>query len=91
MKERLIAVYEAARENPEVDRRWYLDYCNTRISATVKTEYVVEVVRYRRVRPESETFDVRNVSANAFLNRVARWLVAGEETATSGPSDPLEW
>jgi len=91
MKERLISVYDAARDDGG-ERMWpYIDYANTRISATVADEYVVKVTR-RDCRPaKSERFDVRNVTTNVFLDRVARWLVTGEKSASDGSSDPLEW
>lgn len=91
MKERLVSVYDAARDDDGQRMCPYIDYANTRISAVVSDEYVVKVT-HRDVRPaESATFDVRNVSCNVFLDRVARWLVTGEKSASDGSSDPLEW
>jgi len=91
MKERLISIYDGARGEGGQQVWPFIDYCNTPISARAVDRYVVRVTRYDRPVEEEQHFDVRNVSTNVFLDRVARWLVADKEPPSDGSSDPLDW
>lgn len=90
VKERLLRLYQAARDG-EREYCGYIDYCNTPINGRTSGDYMVTVSRFDRRYPEYQEFDVRNITEDAFLDRVATWLVTGEVTETGGPSDPLEW
>lgn len=89
MKRRLAEVYEAAKDGGR-EGYPYIDYCNTPISAQVAGEYAVEVTKYEG-GGETAVFDVRNITPNAFLDRVAYWVVTGEMQQSESPTDPLEW
>lgn len=89
VNDKLRLLYEAARTNREVAYS-YIDYCNTHITGEAVSPYQVRIERFHPVRRD-RLFDVRNITLNAFLDRVAEWLVTGEVNSPDGPSDPLEW
>lgn len=89
VNEKLKLLYESARADRGLAYS-YIDYCNTHITGEVQSAYRVRIQRFRPARRD-RVFDVRNITLNAFLDRVAEWLVTGEVDAPDGPSDPLEW